>query len=102
MAVFELWHAMNSFADTSRSETVIRNLGKILEKLVAKKFILKFNRKFHPFNCHLLKMNSFGGFSKILSKFYTIRYGLFEFPERLFQRISLDLLLLYGLGALVS
>ena len=41
-------------------------------------------------NCHVLKMNSIRGFSRTLSKFYTIRYGLFEFSEYLFQKTPID------------
>ena len=45
-------------------------------------------------------MNSISGFSKIFSKFYTIRYGLFEFLETYFRKHSLWLFL-YVLEALV-
>ena len=31
IAAVELWYAMNSFTDTSRSEATIRNLGKPLQ-----------------------------------------------------------------------
>ena len=42
-------------------------------------------------NCHLQKINSIRGFSRILFKFYTILYGLLEFSKQLFLRTSLYL-----------
>ena len=42
--------------------------------------------KLNASNCHLLPMNSISGFSRTLSKFYTIRYGLFEFQNTYFRK----------------
>ena len=81
----ELQYTMNSFTDTSRSETAIKDLGKIFENQFRKDSFLNLI-KFHTSNFYLLKMNSFKGFSRMLFKFYAIRYGLFEFLEGLFQR----------------
>ena len=74
---------MNSFTDTSRSETAIKDLGKIFENQFRKDSFLNLI-KFHTSNFYLLKMNSFKGSSRMLFKFYAIRYGLFEFLEGLF------------------
>ena len=45
-------------------------------------------------------MNSISGFSKILSKFYTVRYDLLEFSENYFRDHHL-MAALYVLEALV-
>ena len=84
------------FADISRSETTIRNLGKILKNSLRRSLFLNLI-KLNISSCNLLKMNSIRRLSRTLSKFYTIRYGLFEFSEHLFQ----GTLLLYVLGGLV-
>ena len=86
MAAFEFWYTMNSFTDTSNSKSRQLRRSSFLSLI-----------KLHTSNCHLLKMNSFRCFSRILSKFYKIRYGLFEFSEHLF---SCWWLLLYILEAL--
>ena len=55
-----------------KSLVILVNLGKIL---VTMNLSLKFNEA-EGF-CHLLKINSIRGLLRNLSKFYTIRYGLF-------------------------
>ena len=77
------------FADTSHSEATIKNLGKILKNQLRRRLFLNLI-KLNASSCNLLKMNSIRGFSRTLSKFYTIRYGLFEFQEHLFQGTPLD------------
>ena len=46
--------------------------------------------KWNASRCHLIKMDSIRGSSRILSKFHTIHYDLLEFSEHLFQRTPLD------------
>ena len=77
------------FTDTSHSEAAIRNLGKILKNQLRRISFLNL-MKLNASNCHLLKMNSIRGFSRTLPKFYTIRYGLFEFSVYLFQKTPTD------------
>ena len=83
MAAFELWYTLDPFTDTSRSEAVIRNYGKILKNWLRRSSFLNLI-KLNASNCHLLKMDSIWGFSKILSKSRTICYGLFGFSEHIF------------------
>ena len=67
------------FTDTSRSEAAIRNLGKILEKIVTKNFIYKCN-EVETFKLPLTEHELHQRILKF-SKFYTIRFGLFEFQN---------------------
>ena len=73
------------FTDTSHSEAAIRNLGKILKNQLQRYSFLNLT-KLNASDCYLLNINSISGFSRTLSKFYTIRYDLFEFSEYLFQK----------------
>ena len=68
--------------DTSSSKAAIRNYGKILKKQLWRSLFLNLI-KLNASNCHLIKMDSIRGFSRILSKFHTIRYDLLEFSEHL-------------------
>ena len=74
---------------TSHSEATIRNLGKILKNQLQGISFLNL-MKLSDSNSLLLKRNSIRGFSRTLSKFYTIRYRLFEFLEYLFQKAPID------------
>ena len=88
VAAFKLWYIMNSFNRYFQFGAASRNYGKILKNQSRRSLFL--NLKFNASNCHLLKMDSIRGFSRILSKFHTICCDLLEFSERLFQRTPPD------------
>ena len=86
------------FTDTSGLETAIRNYGKILKNQLQRSSFLSLI-KLNASNFHLLKMNSIRGFSRILSKFVTIRwFWIFRTP--ILENTSWWLLL-YVLEALI-
>ena len=88
MAAFKLWYIVNWF-NSSSSKAAIRNFGKILKNQLRRNLFLNLI-KLSASNCHVVKMGYIRGFSRILSKFYTICFDLLEFSEHLFQRTPFD------------